>query len=219
MRSLWFGVFLCAAIFAACGDDSSSNSVETLGCRTETEDNCEYGELMDERDGQTYKTVKIGDQVWTAQNLNYETENSWCGGGSETTEGDCSVYGRIYTWEVSKSVCPTGWHLPDTTEWKTLFTAVGGELAAGQVLKSTSGWHYSKGTDAFGFSALPAACRNFEVRWGDCRNEGDKAYFWSSTEDGSNRAYLIDLYYNNGDYARIERDYKSYAFSVRCLQD
>ena len=80
MRSLWLGVLVCAAMLVACGDDSSSNSVETVGCRTETEDSCEYGELMDERDGQTYRTVKIGDQVWTAQNLNYETENSWCGG-------------------------------------------------------------------------------------------------------------------------------------------
>ena len=53
--------------------ESSSGSV-TLAtpCKTETEDNCEYGKLKDDRDSQTYKTVKIGAQWWMAENLNYE---------------------------------------------------------------------------------------------------------------------------------------------------
>lgn len=50
---------------------SSSSGTLATPCKTETEDNCEYGELLDTRDGQTYKTVKIGDQVWMAQNLRY----------------------------------------------------------------------------------------------------------------------------------------------------
>ena len=53
-----------------CDDVSSSSSVMSSSssvtlatpCKTETEDNCEYGSLTDDRDGQTYKTVKIGDQ-------------------------------------------------------------------------------------------------------------------------------------------------------------
>lgn len=223
---------LFAALFAACGDDSGSSSAESLkvGCKTETEDNCEYGELVDERDGQLYKTVKIGDQWWMAQNLNFETANTWCGGGSDTSEGDCSKYGRLYTWAASKSVCPTGWHLPSKTEWETLIIAVGGRFTEGEIfeheqfasemLKSTLGWHYSKGTDAFSFSALPAACRNAgRLPWGDCRNGGDDVFFWSSTEREINRAFFMHLYYHCGDYAMIEFSYKSYAFSVRCLKD
>lgn len=64
--------------------------------------------LTDLRDGQVYRTttIEINDagrgidysEVWMAENLNFETENSWCGGGIGTTEGDCSVYGRLYMW-------------------------------------------------------------------------------------------------------------------------
>lgn len=61
-----------------------------------------------------------------------------------------------------RGVCPKGWHLPDTTEWQSLFSAVGGKTAAGKMLKSTSGWNSNgEGLDAFGFSALPAGYRDY----------------------------------------------------------
>ena len=206
--------------------------------------------LTDLRDGQTYKTVTIGIQTWMADNLNYETENSYC---YNDDPSNCSKYGRLYTWAAAmdsvgtwttngkgcgynktcsptypvRGVCPEGWHLPSYDEWNTLFTAVGGVQdedyayrwnGAGTVLKSTGGWNEYEGItneDSFGFSALPAGYRGLN---GIYYYEGSQAYFWSSSEDGSDYAYnmLLDYY---GDNVRLPNTSKSLGFSVRCLKD
>lgn len=195
------------------------------------------GTLTDSRDGQTYKTVKIGDQMWMAENLNFETVNSWCGGGSGTIEGNCSVYGRLYTWAAAvgrdedkcgygytcglgsgdvRGICPEGWHLPSNDEWDALFTAVGGSSTEGTKLKSRTGWYSNgNGTDAFGFSALPAGLRDNDGNFG---SEGDYAYFWSSTEVSSYLVFNKYLGYEF-DSAYLGNYRKNYGLSVRCLED
>ena len=204
------------------------------------------GWMVDPRNKQLYRVVTIGEQTWMAENLNYKTENSWCGGGSDVDEGDCSKYGRLYTWAAAidsaklykdKSidcgygktcilpdtvygVCPPGWHLPDTTEWNKLFTAVGGISFAGKILKSQTGWYVFggisyNGTDAYGFSAFPAGYRNDN---GYFDNEGFHAHFWSVTKKNGDEVYGLGLNY---DDERAYLDYydKNDAFSIRCLKD
>lgn len=211
----------------------------------------DYGTMTDERDGKVYKTVKIGEQVWMAENLNFDPgqggsgENkydwSWC---YQDSVRYCNVTGRLYTWAAAidsvklatdadnpqdcgykktctlpakvQGICPTSWHLPTYAEWNALFTAVGGQSTAGKVLKSQSGWYNNgNGTDAFGFSALPAGYRHNN----GCFNyEGSYAYFWSSTEIDSGNVYSMDLYCN---YENAGLSYRKeyYGFSVRCLKD
>ena len=202
--------------------NSSSSSVVPLGCKTETEDNCEYGTLTDDRDGQTYKTVKIGEQWWMAENLNYryiqqtaeEDSSSYC---YNDDPANCAKYGRLYLWSAAMVVCPEGWHLPDTTEWSALFNAVGGGETAGTMLKSTEGWYGTSGngSDAYSFSALPAGNRFSN---GNYSYEGNDARFWSSTEVNSNDACSMYLYYIL-DNALLNYYDKGYGFSVRCLKD
>ena len=115
---------------------------------------CEVGEsnsFTDPRDGQTYKTVKIGNQVWMAENLNYEVEGShyyWeenyihlvedeIEGSACYKDKDCSA-GRLYRRKVADKVCPTGWHLPSDAEWETLVASVGGWNEAAKALKADS---------------------------------------------------------------------------------
>ncbi|MBR3073307.1 fibrobacter succinogenes major paralogous domain-containing protein [Fibrobacter sp.] len=214
----------------------------------------DYGTMTDERDGKVYRTVKIGDQVWMAENLNYADSaeipslkrKSWCYNGEPK---NCDVAGRLYTWAAAidsvsladdadnpricgygkecdftstrsatfvQGVCPGGWHLPSKKEWNALFTVVGGDSTAGKLLKSQTGWYNrGNGTDAFGFSALPAGGRNGD---GEGYNEGDYAYFWSSTELNSNYAYDVHLGYG-GDDAGLLYNIKNNGFSVRCLKD
>ena len=261
--SVCFGLF-----FAACGDDSSSvtssseessssvalsssssssvipgSSSVTQGPGTESGINSVEGSLTDSRDGQSYKTVSIGTQTWMAQNLNYETANSYC---YSNTPSNCTKYGRLYTWAAAmdsagtwsangkgcgdakkctptypvRGVCPTGWHLPTKADFDTLFTAVGGSSTAGTKLKSTSGWNdfegkSGNGVDAYSFSALPAGYGNYNEGY---NFEGDDAFFWSSTELGSNGAYRMGLDYND-DNAYQYNSFKIYGFSVRCVKD
>ena len=215
----------------------------------------DYGTLTDNRDGQVYRTVKIGDQTWMAENLNYYDstnlsvkKKSWCYGYSANGNSyACGAAGRLYTWAAAidsvklmndaknpldcgygkncglagsvQGVCPSGWHLPDTTEWKVLFSAVGGISTAGKVLKSPSAWRDMSLTDAFGFSALPAGYRS---AYGSFKYAGYDAYFWSAVErDGNNGEFAYNV--NLGDWspgATLAYNFgKFIAVSVRCVKD
>ncbi|WP_407441936.1 fibrobacter succinogenes major paralogous domain-containing protein, partial [Fibrobacter sp.] len=197
----------------------------------------------DEQHKQVYKTVKIGDQVWMAENLNYSVnpdEQSWCGGGSGETEGDCSVYGRLYTWAAAvgksedkcgyektcnlpsgkiRGVCPDGWHLPSNDEWSVLINAVSNTTSAGRKLKANSDlWESEDGIsneDSFGFSVLPAGIRD---KSGVFTDAGNIASFWSSSEANSFFATKRDFYYNEDNVTSGDIQ-KNLGFSVRCLKD
>ncbi len=192
---------------------SSSSSVVVVNSAKVT-----LGSMTDSRDGQIYKTVKIGSQTWMAQNLNYETASSYC---YRNDANNCAKYGRLYTWLAVTSACPTSWHLPSQTEWNTLITAVGGLSVAGKKLKSMSGWYDNgDGTDSFSFSVLPAGYRDLD---GIYSYEGYDARFWSSTEYNSSYvygsyAYRMSLNYNYDDVS-LSSNNKIFGFSIRCLMD
>ena len=211
------------------------------GCTASTSDSSVYdamvNTLTDLRDGQTYKTVKIGDQVWMAENLNLETDSSWCYGDESE---NCDSYGRLYKWAAAvgksedecgygyecdlgtgdiRGVCPKGWHLPSQAEWNALLTAVGGSSTAGIELKSSTGWSGSgNGFDDYSFTALAVG---FRVAYGmesAYDYEGLLAYFWSSTESDGVLAYHMGLSHAT-DEAWVGENDKYKAFSVRCLKD
>lgn len=201
----------------------------------------EYDSITDSRDGKIYKTVKIGDLVWMAENLNYDDsvktpslkENSWC---NNDESKNCDVAGRLYTWMAAmdaentgcrygvvcsptlpvQGICPNGWHLPSLSEWVALFDAVGGYSTAGIKLKSQTGWgDYGNGDDSFGFSGLPAGSRGIDGTWW---SSGETGTFWSSTEDGSESAFYMRLYFAYED-AYMRNYGKEYGYSVRCVKD
>ena len=174
-----------------------------------------YGEYLDTRDNQVYRTVQIGSQIWMAQNLNYE-QKGMC-------FDVCAKYGRFYDWNDAKNVCPSGWHLPDITEWDVLFATVGGKSLAGKQL-STSGWDGWNGTDAFLFSALPAGHSYKDGSSYVYGYENEGAYFWSSVmaEEPnvyrSASAYYIKMAYHR-DSVSVSSGMTSPGLSVRCIQD
>jgi uncharacterized protein (TIGR02145 family) len=171
------------------------------------------GGFTDSRDGKKYKTVKIGEQVWMAENLNYAINSSVC---YDNDQANCEKYGRLYNWETAMKSCPNGWHLPSKEEWDKLISAVGGEETAGKKLKAKSGWNEDgNGTDDYGFAALSGggglSNGNFAI-------VGDGGLWWGSNEDDAYRAYVRIMSYSY-ENALWSNDSKTNLQSVRCLKD
>ncbi|MBO7512721.1 MAG: fibrobacter succinogenes major paralogous domain-containing protein [Fibrobacter sp.] len=171
------------------------------------------GTLVDKRDGTKYRTVKIGNQTWMAENLNYKSDSSFC---YNNKEDNCAKYGRLYKWHAALTACPDGWHLPSKAEFETLIESVGGQQVAGKSLKSKKGWTDSgNGSDDFGFSALPAG---FRIPIGNYNFKDCHTSFWSSSESGSLNA--CEMYMESyNDIAGLFCFKKDFGRSVRCLQD
>ena len=181
------------------------------------------GTMTDSRDGKTYKTVTIGYQTWMAENLNYVTPGSFC---YKDDDSYCDKYGRLYP---MGNACPSGWHLPSSLEWDELIVAVGGDSIAGKMLKSTSGWFNGQnGTDAYGFSALPAGdgfCGYLGAFCKSIDGEGYLACFWQSSgcPEHGNHCYgtdrVLNYYFDNVIYSISVDGTENRVNSVRCVKD
>ena len=162
-------MFSSSSVASSSSVTSSSSEKGIPFCKTETEDNCEYGTLTDERDGQTYKTVKIGKRWWMAENLNYAYLQPTAGMDSSSfcyrdSAHYCEKYGRLYVWSAAmdsaavfsedakgcgyevdckaggaRGVCPEGWHVPNTGDWWDLYE-LAGVRKPNESLKAREGW-------------------------------------------------------------------------------
>ena len=176
----------------------------------------EAGSLTDPRDGRVYKTVKIDDQVWMAENLAFKTESG------------CSVYedvkdyqkthGYLYTWEAATKACPDGWRLPSMQDWWYLSNFLGGDEQSGGKLKQTgtTSWESPNtgATNSSGFTALASG------RGGDKALEhlGKTAFFWTNVDDDDATSWCGALYHNRADLALYPVQ-KLNGFSVRCIKN
>jgi len=119
--------------------------------------NAQSGYLKDTRDGQVYKTVQIGNQLWIAENLNFDPgTGSWA---YDKNSSNTKIYGRLYNYKIAKNICPTNWHLPSYKEWDALSDYLGGSATSGGKMKESGTSHWQApnkgGTNVSGFSVLP----------------------------------------------------------------
>ena len=183
----------------------------------------EPGSFVDERDGRTYRTVRIGDQVWMAENLDYGKmvpgkRDGLCVGEKWCFNDDESLgYGGLYTWKVAMESCPKGWHVPTQKEWGSLVRTLGGEIRAAWLLKSRTGWYKGfDGVDAVGFSALPSGWRDKFGRFDNLRDQGE-ARFWFSDPDRVCKAAMLHITMTKEIYSRVVDG--KYGYAVRCVKD
>jgi len=194
-----------------------------------------------DKDGNTYKTIKINNQVWLKENLNVstlcngdiipeaKTEQEWEQAGQEGKPVWCysddpesdEKLGKLYNWFAvndPRKIAPEGWHIPSDEEWGQLINFLGGAEIAGSKLKHTNGWNRDgNGTDEVGFSALPGGTRANNGLYNDS-GTGTIGCWWSSTETYNQYAWVRYMSFTDG---RIYKDYyyKQYGFSVRCIKD
>src|SRR3972149_1869233 len=176
------------------------------------------GTFADTRDGQTYNWVRIGKQVWMAENLNYyKSSGSWYYNDDSTANYD--TYGRLYNWDTASTSCPDNWSLPGVQEWDEFTDTLGGTSVAGGKLKEagTTNWTSpnTSATNESGFTALPSGYRNTS---GGYTELGTGGFFWSATERDTEKAY--GRYLTNTSAGIMSNfPYKSTGFSVRCLKN
>jgi len=160
--------------------------------------------FTDARDGKIYKTVTIGSQTWMAENLNYSIDFSWCNGNSAAI---CNGYGRLYTWETAKEVCPSGWHLPSKSEFDALLTNLGGS--------GPNAYHALKEGGSSGFNALLGGWRNNKGQFGDL---GKYGHWWCSTDYKTRVGWSLGMI-PPLEVSHMRNTYKDWGFSVRCVKD
>ncbi|MDR2582618.1 MAG: fibrobacter succinogenes major paralogous domain-containing protein [Fibromonadaceae bacterium] len=171
------------------------------------------GSFTDSRDKKTYKTVKIGEQTWMAENLNYNASGSKCYDNQPT---NCDKYGRLYDWNTAKSACPGGWHLPSDGDWNVLMKFVNPSCLGNEKFCANAGAKL-KATNDFGFAALPGGLGNHKGDFGDI---GISTIWWSSSEMiNTNNVYVRTISSSNRDDVRRGNLNKTNLFSVRCVLD
>ena len=190
-------------------------------------------------DGNEYETVKIGEQVWMAENLKTTKYNdstsiplivdgtdwanhptgAYCYYGNNVDNGD--IYGNLYNWYTvvdDHKLCPSGWHVPSINEVNTLINYLGGTEIAGGKLKETGTVHWLEpnegATNESGFTALPSGDRNY---FGTYENQNRYAAFWN-TQDLESYGGVSILYFNN---TKVENQGwgKRTGLPVRCIKD
>jgi uncharacterized protein (TIGR02145 family) len=192
---------------------------------------------VNDEDGNHYKAVKIGNQVWMAENLKTTRYNdgtpitlvsdsaAWA---ALSAPGRCyykndsltykKTFGALYNWLTvgTGKLCPIGWHVPSDAEWVTLVDYLGGDSVAGGKMKTVGTWEYINvgATNESGFSALPGGNRELNghfIPYPCC------GFWWSSIDNPPNG---LDWELNN-QVKSINRNYRDdrSAFSVRCVKD
>ncbi len=174
--------------------------------------------VLKDIDGNVYKTITIGTQIWMAENLkttrfndgsaiplvgdvnkwyrmyySHSHEPAYCWYNNDATANK-KTYGALYNWNTvnTNKLCPIGWHVPSDLEWTTLTNYLGGDKSAVDKLKEKGMTHWTSqnnsATNESGFTGLPSGIRNID---GEFQNIGIGCFWWSATHDNEEASLAI----------------------------
>ena len=199
-----------------------------------------YGTVMD-IEGNVYKTIEIGTQVWMAENLKTTKYNDnmpipevadntawsnlkipgycWYNNDSTTYRADHGAIYNGYTGTAGK-ICPIGWHIPSYDEWNTLVIFIGGNKGGGQKLKEVGTTHWvanAEGTNGYGYTAIPGGIRSHSGYFGSIMNS---ASWLTSTESDADNIWMFDTSSDGGINDILPwKIRKDWGYSIRCVKD
>ncbi|HYX10163.1 MAG TPA: fibrobacter succinogenes major paralogous domain-containing protein [Bacteroidales bacterium] len=238
------GISILSSIIISAGctkDNDITPSGDSLNYRTSARFNSKikYGTVVD-IDSNIYKTVKIGDQVWMAENLRTTryrngdeipdvkgpewedlTTGAFCNYNNTENLDTIATYGRLYNFyavEDSRKLAPEGWHVATTEEWFKLAENLGGDSIAAIKLKEAGNYHWEaayQSDNRSGFTALPGG-----KRWRDKGfiHMGIYGIWWTANDFygvGGDLFYMI--FYDS--HLIKGQDDKYNGYSIRCVKD
>ncbi len=191
-------------------------------------------------DGNVYKTIQIGTQIWMAENLRVsryqngdlipnitdcnEWKNSQNGAWSNYDNNPTydANYGKLYNWyavDDKRGLAPEGWHIPSNEEWNILVENIGGKKNAGGKLKAVGENIWKKpnlgASNEIGFSSLPCGLRSFS---GIFSSLGSYGFYWTANDYGDRQAYYSYLFYDSCNMHNSISNIQ-FGLSVRCIRN
>jgi uncharacterized protein (TIGR02145 family) len=200
----------------------------------------QYGSLKDPRDGRMYNTVKIGNQVWMAENLNTDRfrngdlipeaktneeweladdnkQPAWCYYNNDSA--NAAKFGKLYNWYAvndKRGLAPKNWHIASDADFRNLTNFLGGKKVAGYKMKSTNGWFDNgNGSNSSGYSGSPGSFRNCGGQFNHISKFG---YWWTSTDTDYSNAWCRIIGAEDFEISNFSLC-KSAGMAVRCIKD
>jgi uncharacterized protein (TIGR02145 family) len=243
-------LLILSTLIASCSKDDDNRSSTSNGCPGGPS-------TVTDIDGNVYNVVSIGSQCWMKENLKttrYRNGDPITTGLSNTQWTNTTVgawayyennlqynnpYGKLYNWYAvadGRGVCPTGWHVPSSSDWKKLIkhldaladttcfqcftsnSAAGPMKATGNLQAGTGLWEAPNfgATNSSGFTSLPSGVRG----WSDGIYSDLSTYtsYWTSTSGFPMNAQAYDMDYSE-DYVFVFVSDRNEGQSIRCIRD
>jgi len=147
----------------------------------------ETGSFTDSRDGKVYKTVKIGNKVWMAQNFAYKPSTGNCWYYNENKQfADKYEQGYMYDWKTAKQIAPKGWHLPTLEEATALLNHYGGP--------GEEAYHALKEGGKSGFNLQYSGYTSDRAGYRKYKKRDEEVNLWLADENTEKTVWSIESY-------------------------
>lgn len=236
------GLLITVFIFS-CKPDDPIGPNNPLNGRTTAVFNPDksYGTITDV-DGNIYKTIKIGDQIWMAENLRVthyqngdeipnvkdstqwaeQIEGAYCNYNNTENLDTIATFGRLYNWYTTQDIrglAPEGWRVANSVDWLILIEYLGGDTIASKHLKEAGTLHWdgpNNADNSSGFTALPSG-RRYKTQF----YSGFELYsvFWTSSLYSETSAPFLYLTTWNDNLVYKGFNFKINGYAIRCIKE